>query len=201
MELAFIPLAIFLFIIGPKSWVYALFYNKTTKEWEGKRWQYYTAYTIFNIIFFFLCSFPFITDTYMQIYNFFRLETGNSLILDRTNEEDKYRENLPDNEFLMVYEIKKNTSPEEIINDILPQIIEYQGNLSDWCSYLPHFNDYRIENYHIRYNIEKKIYELYLDQAVAAEIEVKNTPFFKKIYFHGYLDVYKIYQNSPISSS
>lgn len=196
MQLVYLPLAIFLFIACPRIILRGIFYNKVTKEWEGKRWQYYTGYTVLIVIFFFLCSLPLIPNVYIQIGNFYTLATGKNKFVECQNEHEELSENLCDTEFILVYEVLRSTPSEEIVNDILPEIIAYQARFSDWHVFDDH--DFRIQNYSIQYDSENKLYLVYVNQEVAAEIDVKNTLFFKKIYFHGY---WVIYQNSQKESS
>lgn len=189
MQIVFLPLAIFLIIACPRIILRALFYNKTTKEWEGKIWQYYTVYAVLTAIFFFLCTLPLMSNVYIQIGNFYTLATKHKKFVECQKEHEELSEKLPDTEFILVYEVLRSSSSEEIVNDILPAIIAYQGRFSDWHIFDDH--DYRIEDYEIQYDSENKLYLLYLDQEVAAKIEVKNTLFFKKIYFHGYWVIYQ----------
>lgn len=130
-------------------------------------------------------------DVYIQIGNFYTLATGQNRFVECQNEHEELSKNLPNTKFILVYEILSCTSQEEIINDILPEIIAYQGRFSDWHVFDNH--DFRIENYRIQYDDKNELYLVYLNQEIAAEIEVKNRLLFKKIYFHGY---WETYQNS-----
>lgn len=174
--IVYLPLAIFLAIISPRIILRAIFYNKITHEWEGKKWQYYAVYAVLSVIFFYLCTLPFMLNTYIQIGNFYTLATGHKKFVEYHNEQEKLSENLSDTEFILVYEVLRSTSSEKIVNDILPEIIEYQGHFSDWHVFDNH--DFRIENYDIRYDSENRLYKMYLNQEVGAEIEVKYTLFF-----------------------
>lgn len=188
MKFFYLILAIFLFITCPRIILRGIFYNKITREWEGKKWQYNTAYVVLSIIFFYLCSLPLIPGAYVQIANFCKLAIGKCKFVECQTEHEEVSENLSDEEFILVYEVLGNTSYEKIEDEIIPEIIDYQGKFSDWHVFFNH--DFRLKNYSIQYNSEKKMYLVYVGQKVVADIEVKNTVLLKKIYFHGYWEKY-----------
>lgn len=200
MEYIFLPLGIFLMIVGPRIILHGMFYNKYTQQWEGKKWQYYTAYAILQAIFFFLCTLPFASKTYIQIGNYFQLATGQKEFIECRKEQEELSEDLPDTEYIAAYAVRKYTPAEKILHEILPEIIKDQARFANWFIFHHHF-DYKIEDYHIKYDVEKQLYQLYLGKEVAAEIEVKHKLFFKRIYFHGYWNAYPEYQNSQKEDS
>lgn len=101
---------------------------------------------------------------------------------------------MPDTEFELVYEIKKSVKPEDFVYEIIPEIIKFQSGFSEWHVFNNH--DFRIKNYSIQYDSANNVFLLCLNKEVAAEIKVKKTLFFKKIYFHGYWTVYQKYQKN-----
>ena len=118
---------------------------------------------------------------------FFYLVTGKIEYAD--TDDDELFKDLSDDEFIRTYEVLVWTSPEKIVNDVLPQIIKSQGSLSE----LKVFADlyFKIKNYTIQYDIKRGLYLVCVKRIVVAEVEVKNTLFFKKIYFHGYCKMYR----------
>ena len=131
---------------------------------------------------------------YARIFNFFYLVTGKIEYAD--TDDDELFKDLSDDEFIRTYEVLVWTSPEKIVNDVLPQIIKSQGSLSELKVFADFY--FKIKNYTIQYDIKRGLYLVCVKRIVVAEVEVKNTLLFKKIYFHGYRKMYRKSQEDSL---
>lgn len=190
---AFLPFALLLLFIIQKAMKRAIFYNPVSRSWiEEKKWYHYVQYVVLVSVFAFACLTPFLPANFRyQIGRYYALCNGHTFV-EYDDEDDKLYPNLPDTEFILGYEVKSSVKNEEIIETVLPAITEYHrirsklGVIRAFCGY-----DFS-EEYKIRYDIERKVYLLYLGRQVAAEVTIERTLFFKKIFFHGYRDVYRM---------
>lgn len=102
---------------------------------------------------------------------------------------DELSKDLPDGEYIFGYEILRSIKPGKLVNEVIPEIIEYQRGVQQR---IPHssFEGYNLDaDFKLEYDVENDKFLLRLDREIAGEILVENTWFFKQLYFHYYRDV------------
>ena len=99
---------------------------------------------------------------------------------------------LPEKEEIFKYEVLSSVKPTEIVDEIIPETIEYQRQLKqmwvDMGVYSAVQYDFDKE-FAVNYDIENKSYYILADGKKFADIEVKRTMFFNIIYVHYYWTV------------
>lgn len=189
-NLIFLPLGVLLFLFIRMSAKRAIFYKHKSGPKElidHIRWYHYALYYVWVSAFTLVILIPFFPRVNEQISAFYALHNGHRFVYSSTDE--KMNKGLPDGEFITCYETLKNVEPDELINEILPEIIDYQRHLQEW---IPHsdFEGYNLDaDFKLEYDLDNDKFLLWLDGEMAGEILVKKTWFFKQLYFHYYPDV------------
>ncbi|MCH5271716.1 MAG: hypothetical protein J1E83_13425 [Lachnospiraceae bacterium] len=189
-NLAFIPLGVLLFLFIRMSAKRAVFYKHQSGKKElidHVRWYHYVIYYVWVSAFTLVILIPFFPRINEQIAAFYALHTGHRFVY--TSDNGKMGKDLPDGEFLTGYETLRNINSDELINEIIPSIIEYQRGFQQQ---VPHsaFEGYNLSrDFTLEYDTENDKFLLWLDREIAGEILVENTWFFKRLYFHYYRDV------------
>lgn len=174
----------------------AVFYHAGRKEWiTNIRWYHYAIYYTLMAFFTGLLLIPFFPETVMQIGRFYDLHHGRTFVsVSSENDKELYELNtgLPDKEEVFKYEVLSSVTPTELVDEIIPETIEYQRNLKQmWVDMGVHsavqydFN----KEFTIQYDIANKNYYILADGRKFADIEVRRTTFFKIIYAHYYWQV------------
>lgn len=192
----FFPYAIVLFFVFRMIFKRAVFYHAGRKEWIANiRWYHYAIY--YSLIAFFagVLLIPFFPEMFMQIGRFYDLHHGRTFVsVSSENDKELYELNtgLPDEEEIFKYEVLSNVTPTELVDEIIPETIEYQRKLKqmwvDMGVYSAVQYDFNKE-FTIHYDIANKNYYILADGRRFADIEVEQTTFFKIIYAHYYWKV------------
>lgn len=195
-NILFLPCAIVLFFVFRMVFKRAVFYHAGRKEWiTNIRWYHYAIYYTLMAFFTGLLLIPFFPETVMQIGRFYDLHHGRTFVsVSSENDKELYELNtgLPDKEEVFKYEVLSSVTPTELVDEIIPETIEYQRNLKQmWVDMGVHsavqydFN----KEFTIQYDIANKNYYILADGRKFADIEVRRTTFFKIIYAHYYWQV------------
>ena len=192
----FFPFAIVLFFLFRMMFKRAVFYHAGRKEWiTDKRWYHYVMYYALMAFFTGGLLIPFYPETVMQIGKFYELHHGKTFItVSSENDKELWELNtgLPDKEEIFKYEVLSSVKPAEIVDEIIPETIEYQRQLKQlWVDigvYSAVQYDFGKE-IEVHYDIDNKNYYILADGKKFADIEVKRTMFFNIIYAHYYWTV------------
>ena len=192
----FLPLAIILFFLFRMIFKRAVFYHAGRKEWISDiRWYHYALYYTLMAFFTGVLLIPFFPETVMQISRLYDLHHGETFItVSSENDKELWELNtgLPDKEEIFKYEVLSSVKPTEIVDEIIPETIEYQRQLKqmwvDMGVYSAVQYDFDKE-FAVNYDIENKSYYILADGKKFADIEVKRTMFFNIIYVHYYWTV------------
>ena len=195
-NIIFLPFAIVLFFLFRMMFKRAVFYHAGRKEWiTDIRWYHYAMYYALMTFFTGGLLIPFFPETVMQIGRFYDLHHGRSFVSvqgSNDTELSELRKGLPDGEQMFKYEVLSSVTPAELVDEIIPETIEYQRNLKQmWVDtgvYSAVQYDFDKE-FEIHYDIDNKNYYILADGKKFADIEVKRTMFFKIIYAHYYFQV------------
>ena len=192
----FFPFAIVLFFIFRMMFKRAVFYHAGRKEWiTDKRWYHYVMYYALMAFFTGGLLIPFYPETVMQIGKYYELHHGKTFV--SVNDEELHELNkglpgLPYKEEIFKYEVLSSVKPTEIVDEIIPETIEYQRQLKQlWVDigvYSAVQYDFDKE-FEVHYDIDNKNYYILADGKKFADIEVKRTMFFNIIYAHYYWTV------------
>lgn len=195
-NIIFLPLAIILFFLFRMIFKRAVFYHAGRKEWiTDIRWYHYAMYYALMVFFTGALLIPFFPETVMQIGRFYDLHNGKAFItVSSENDKELWELNigLPNKEEIFKYEVLSSVKPTEIVDEIIPETIEYQRQLKQmWvdigvCSAVQYDFD---KEFVVNYDIENKNYYVLADGKKFADIEVKRTMFFNIIYAHYYWTV------------
>lgn len=192
----FLPFAIVLFFIFRAMFKRAVFYHSGRKEWiTDIKWYHYAMYYALMAFFTGVMLIPFFPETFRQIGRFYELHQGKTFV-SVSSEDDKelYELNkglpgLPYKEEIFKYEVLSSVKPDELVDVVIPETIEYQRQLKQlWVDiglYSAVQYDFDKE-FTISYDSENKNYYILADGKKFADIEVKRTLFFKIIYAHYY---------------
>ena len=195
-NMIFFPFAIVLFFLFRMMFKRAVFYHAGRKEWiTDIRWYHYAMYYALMTFFTGCLLIPFFPETVMQIGRFYDLHHGMTFItVSSENDKELWNLNtgLPDKEEIFKYEVLKSVKPAELVDEIIPDTIEYQRKLKqmwvDMGVYSAVQYDFDKE-FEVNYDIDNKNYYILADGKKFADIEVKRTTFFKIIYAHYYWKV------------
>ena len=189
----FLPFAIVLFFLFRMMFKRAVFYHAGRKEWiTDIRWYQYAIYYALVAFFTGVLLIPFFPETFRQIGRFYDLHHGKTFV--SVNDEELHELNkglpgLPYKEEIFKYEVLSSVKPTEIVDEIIPETIEYQRQLKQlWVDigvYSAVQYDFDKE-FEVHYDIDNKNYYILADGKKFADIEVKRTLFFKIIYAHYY---------------
>lgn len=192
----FLPFAVVLFFIFRMMFKRAVFYHAGRKEWiTNVRWYHYAMYYSLMIFFTSVSLIPFFPETFRQIGRFYELLHGKTFV--SVNDEERHELNkglpeLPYKEEIFKYEVLSSVKLTEIVDEIIPETIEYQRQLKqlwvDMGVYSAVQYDFDKE-FEVHYDIDNKNYYILADGKKFADIEVKRTIFFKIIYAHYYWKV------------
>ena len=195
-NIIFLPFAIVLFFIFRMMFKRAVFYHAGRKEWiTDKRWYHYVMYYALMAFFTGVLLIPFYPETFRQIGRFYELHHGKTFV--SVNDEELHELNkglpgLPYKEEIFKYEVLRSVKPTEIVDEIIPETIEYQRQLKQlWVDigvYSAVQYDFDKE-FEVHYDIDNKNYYILADGKKFADIEVKRTMFFNIIYAHYYWTV------------
>lgn len=150
--------------------------------------MYYALMTFFTG----MLLIPFFLETVMQIGRFYDLHHGKTFVsVSSENDQELYELNtgLPDKEEIFKYEVLSNVTPAELVDVILPETIEYQRQLKQMWIDIGVYSAVQYDfdrEFQIHYDIDNKNYYILADGKKFADIEVKQTMFFKIIYTHYY---------------
>ncbi len=189
----FLPFAIVLFFIFRMMFKRAVFYHAGRKEWiTDIRWYHYAMYYALMAFFTGVLLIPFFPETVMQIGRFYDLHHGKTFVSvndEELNELNIGLPKLPYKEEIFKYEVLRSVKPTEIVDEIIPETIEYQRQLKQlWVDigvYSAVQYDFDKE-FEVHYDIDNKNYYILADGKKFADIEVKRTMFFNIIYAHYY---------------
>lgn len=192
-NIIFLPLAIVLFFLFRMMFKRAVFYHAGRKEWiTDIRWYHYAMYYALMAFFTGVLLIPFFPETVMQIGIFYDLYHGKTFVSVNDEELHELNIGLPHKEEIFKYEVLSSVKPTEIIDEIIPETIEYQRQLKqmwvDMGVYSAVQYDFDKE-FAVNYDTEYKNYYILADGKKFADIEVKQTMFFKIIYVHYYWTV------------
>lgn len=192
----FLPFAIVLFFLFRMMFKRAVFYHAGRKEWiTDIRWYHYAMYYGLMAFFTGCLLIPFFPETVMQIGRFYDLHHGRTFItVSSENDKELWNLNtgLPDKEEIFKYEILSSVTPAELVDEIIPETIEYQRKLKQMWIDMGIYNAVHYDfdkEFVVHYDIDNKIYYILADGKKFADIEVKRTTFFKIIYAHYYFQV------------
>ena len=133
---------------------------------------------------------PFFPETVMQIGRFYDLHHGRNFVsVSSENDQELHELNtvLPDKEEIFKYEILSSVTPAELVDEIIPETIEYQRRLKQMWIDMGIYNAVQYDfdkEFEVHYDIDNKKYYILADGKRFADIEVKRTTFFKIIYAH-----------------
>lgn len=189
----FFPFAIVLFFVFRMIFKRAVFYHAGRKEWiTDIKWYHYAMYYALMIFFTGVLLIPFFPETVMQIGRFYDLHHGRTFVsVSSENDQELYELNtgLPDKEEIFKYEVLSNVTPAELVDVILPETIEYQRQLKQMWIDIGVYSAVQYDfdkEFEVHYDIDNKNYYILADGKKFADIEVKQTMFFKIIYAHYY---------------
>ena len=192
----FFPFAIVLFFVFRMMFKRAVFYHAGRKEWiADRRWYHYAMYYALMTFFTGCLLIPFFPETVMQIGRFYDLHHGRTFVtVSSENDKELWELNtgLPDKEEIFKYEILSRVTPEEFVDEIIPETIEYQRKLKQMWIDMGIYNAVQYDfdkEFEVHYDIDNKNYYILVDGKKFADIEVKRTTFFKIIYAHYYWKV------------
>lgn len=195
-NIIFLPFAIVLFFLFRMMFRRAVFYHAGRKEWlTDIRWYHCAMYYALMAFFTGVLLIPFFPETFRQIGRFYDLHHGKTFV--SVNDEERHELNiglpgLPDKEEIFKYEVLSTVKPTEIVDEIIPETIEYQRQLKQlWVDigvYSAVQYDFDKE-FEVHYDIDNKNYYILADGKKFADIEVKRTMFFNIIYAHYYWTV------------
>ncbi len=192
----FLPFAIVLFFLFRMMFKRAVFYHAGRKEWiTDIRWYHYAMYYALMAFFTGVLLIPFFPETVMQIGIFYDLYHGKTFV--SVNDEELHELNiglsgLPDKEEIFKYEVLSSVKPTEIVDEIIPETIEYQRQLKQMWVDIGVYSAVQYDfdkEFAVNYDTENKNYYILADGKKFADIEVKRTMFFKIIYAHYYWTV------------
>lgn len=192
----FLPFAVVLFFIFRMMFKRAVFYHAGRKEWiTDIRWYHYVMYYSLMIFFTGVSLIPFFPETFRQICRFYELLHGKTFVSvndEECHELNKGLPELPYKEEIFKYEVLSSVKLTEIVDEIIPETIEYQRQLKQlWVDigvYSAVQYDFDKE-FEVHYDIDNKNYYILADGKKFADIEVKRTIFFNIIYAHYYWSV------------
>lgn len=170
----------------------AIFYEAGNREVRrsGIRRYHYVLYMAFLLFFGWAIITPFTPRMNERIAAFFALHNGHgNRFLYYTGDAEELSKGLPDGEFISGYVTLRSVKPDELVNEIIPGIINYQRRFQEW---LPHssFEGYNLGgDFKLEYDMKNDKFLLWLDRELAGEILVKDRWFLKEIYVHYYRDV------------
>lgn len=195
-NILFFPFAIVLFFIFRLIFKRAVFYHAGRKEWiTNIRWYHYAIYYALMAFFTGGLLIPFFPETVMQIGRFYDLHHGRTFVsISSENDKELYELNTgaPDKEEYFKYEVLGSVTSAELVDDIIPETIEYQRQLKQMWVDMGVYNAVQYDfnkEFTINYDIANKKYYILADGRKFADIEVKRTTFFKIIYVHYYFKV------------
>lgn len=195
-NILFLPYAIVLFFIFCLIFKRAVFYHAGRKEWiTNIRWYHYAIYYALMAFFTGGLLIPFFPETVMQIGRFYDLHHGRTFVsISSENDKELYELNTgaPDKEEYFKYEVLGSVTSAELVDDIIPETIEYQRQLKQMWIDMGVYNAVQYDfnkEFTINYDIANKKYYILADGRKFADIEVKRTTFFKIIYVHYYFKV------------
>ena len=192
----FLPFAIVLFFIFRMMFKRAVFYHAGRKEWiTDKRWYHYAMYYALMIFFTGVLLIPFFPETFRQIGRFYELHHGKTFV--SVNDEELHELNkglpgLPYKEEIFKYEVLSSVKPTEIVDEIIPETIEYQRQLKQMWVDIGVYSAVQYDfdkEFEVHYDIDNKNYYILADRKKFADIEVKWMMFFNIIYAHYYWTV------------
>lgn len=190
-NLIFIPLGVLLFLFIRMSAKRAVFYKHKSGNKERidhVRWYHYAIYYLWVLFFAWAIITPFIPEVNEQIVAFYSLHTGRSFV-EYIGDTKELGKDLPNGDHYVGYETLRNVSGEELVNEIIPKIIEYQRRFQEWVPKA--FGGYDLSgDFRPEYDIENDKFLLWRDGEMVGEILVKNSWFFKKLYFCYYSDAF-----------
>ena len=99
---------------------------------------------------------------------------------------------LPEKEEIFKYEVLSSVKPTEIVDEIIPETIEYQRQLKQMWVDMGVYSAVQYDfdkKFAVNYDIENKSYYILADGKKFADIEVKRTMFFNIVYVHYYWTV------------
>lgn len=195
-NILFLPYAIVLFFIFRLIFKRAVFYHAGRKEWiTNIRWYHYAIYYALMAFLTGGLLIPFFPETVMQIGRFYDLHHGRTFVsISSENDKELYELNTgaPDKEEYFKYEVLGSVTSAELVDDIIPETIEYQRQLKQMWIDMGVYNAVQYDfnkEFTINYDIANKKYYILADGRKFADIEVKRTTFFKIIYVHYYFKV------------
>ena len=196
LNIIFLPFAIALFFAFRLMFKRAVFYHAGRREWiTDVRWYHYAMYYALMTFFTGGLLIPFFPGTVMQIGRFYDLHHGKTFVtVSSENDKELWKLNtgLPDQEDIFKYEVLRSVTPAELVDEVIPETIEYQRKLKqmwvDMGVYSAIQYDFDKE-FEVHYDIDNKNYYILADGKKFADIEVKRTTFFKVIYAHYYWKV------------
>ncbi|MBD5503931.1 MAG: hypothetical protein HDR09_09365 [Lachnospiraceae bacterium] len=192
----FLPFAIVLFFIFRMMFKRAVFYHAGRKEWiTDIRWYHYAMYYALMIFFTGVLLIPFFPETFRQIGRFYELHHGKTFV--SVNDEELHELNkglpgLPYKEEIFKYEVLSSVKPTEIVDEIIPETIEYQRQLKQMWVDIGVYSAVQYDfdkEFEVHYDIDNKNYYILADGKKFADIEVKRMMFFNIIYAHYYWTV------------
>ncbi|MCM1145302.1 MAG: hypothetical protein NC407_11390 [Lachnoclostridium sp.] len=174
----------------------AIFYHAGRKEWiTDIRWYHYAMYYALMAFFTGALLIPFFSETMMQIGRFYDLHHGKTFITVSSETDKELWElntGLADKEEIFKYEILRSTKPEKLVDEIIPETIEYQRKLKQMWVNMGVYSTVQYDfdkEFEVHYDIDNKNYYILADGKRFADIEVKQKTFFKIIYAHYYWSV------------
>ena len=189
----FLPFAIVLFFIFRMMFKRAVFYHAGRKEWiTDIRWYHYAMYYALMAFFTGVLLIPFFPETFRQIGRFYDLHHGKTFVSVNDEELDELNIGLPkspDKEEIFKYEVLSSVKPTEIVDEIIPETIEYQRQLKQMWVDIGVYSAVQYDfdkEFEVHYDTDNKNYYILADGKKFADIEVKRTMFFKIIYAHYY---------------
>lgn len=189
-NILFFPFAVVLFFVFRLIFKRAVFYHTGRKEWiTNIRWYHYAMYYSLIIFFTGALLIPFFPETFMQIGKFYELLHSKTFVSVNDKERHELNKGLPDKEEIFKYEVLSSVKPEELVDAVLPETIEYQRQLKQLWADIGVYSSVQYDfgkEFTISYDSENKNYYILADGKKFADIEVKRTMFFKIIYAHYY---------------
>ncbi len=189
----FLPFATVLFFLFRMMFKRAVFYHAGKKEWiTDIKWYHYAMYYALMTFFTGVLLIPFFPEMVMQIGRFYDLHHGKTFVsVSSENDQELYELNtgLPDKEEIFKYEVLSSVTPAELVDVILPETIEYQRQLKQMWIDIGVYSAVQYDfdkEFEVHYDIDNKNYYIFADGKKFADIEVKQTMFFKIIYAHYY---------------
>ncbi|MDE5891824.1 MAG: hypothetical protein K2H45_02755 [Acetatifactor sp.] len=195
-NIIFLPFAIVLFFLFRMIFRRAVFYHAGKKEWiTNIRWYHYAIYYALMAFFTGVLLIPFFPGAVMQIGIFYDLHHGKTFV--SVNDEELHELNiglpgLPYKEEIFKYEVLSSVKLTEIVDEIIPETIEYQRQLKQMWVDIGVYSAVQYDfdkEFAVNYDTENKNYYILADGKKFADIEVKRTMFFKIIYAHYYWTV------------